>query len=1092
MNPFRVFLSLSVVSVLLATANAATEQPHAIALRSSRWFGQARYHADVPAKLKQLVLEVRQGSGWRPLRVWHLTAFTKLPKRQVAITLPAGVARRNLRLVAYENAKFPSRFIRGKKAFKARPLPQAPGEMIADSVAGSRLLQGAQAVAVVSATAARAQTDAAAAAVTEPDIWQMAGETLFFFNQFRGLQVFDMSDPALPRRTGALRLPASGEQLFVLDETGSAVALLGRSNRRETAGEAAVFLVAIRDGVPSLTAELPLGGHVVDSRLVGGHLHVLTQSWHLESSAPVGDEAGVFTMSLIRHSWATWAPEARLHTLDLRALETPVVHPPVRLPGQASCLQAAEGHLLVGGVAAGTWTPQLQVLAVQPEAGPILRKTFATAGHLQDKFKMARVGNAIACVSVSWQNGRSETWVETFPLNGASLQPLARLELEGARDESLHATRFDGSRLYVVTFRQVDPLFVVNLEDPAMPSLQGVLEIPGWSTYLEPMGDRLIAVGVEAGRVTASLFDVGDAHAPALLSRVSLGEAGKPSWSEANYDEKAVFFDREQNVLMVPFEQWDSTGMSSAVQVLAVDRQELSALQVLPHPNRARRGRLVGSHYVTVSGQELLATPRTGGDATRVTLAWRVDRVLEHQGFLIQVDDGPQSSFRVGPFLMGVAQAAPAMRTQVVVSRADEPDQPLVELEIEDAPVVGLERVGNRIYLAQWLAAGEEGILRTWVLDLGPLPDLIPVATLDQPVKATEWNLDLDNARALFPRPDLLVWHLPAQAFDDRWWWQRITFPAITGEVRLQTLTPVVALPVNSGNVPAARLAISPPILWRSGSASCFCPVLLGDQTSALPVLMLPAAKNLQSVGRTFAGGGFIFTSHDESSTSEIPARPSRRGRGRTARGRSAAAGLQSRLHVLDCRPSELLVRPPVNLPGRLVGMDRADAQGAILMTEVEGSAGTQGRYIQACAYDGLSVWQLDELALDLPAWTPTAAAASRLFVVRHPEQPGVAEVIYDAPTGRLSQGRGWELLEAPHALHVVGDLLLAPAHGSLAVANLTAEGLRPHPGDYVTPVNLHPRLDRARPDAGGLWLPVGEYGVEYLPWTGLLREAAR
>lgn len=1077
MNPFRIFLILAVTSVLVATANA--EQPHAIALQSSRWFGQARYHANVPAKLKQLVLEVRQGSGWRPVRVWHLTASTKLPKRRVAITLPAGVARRNLRLVAYENTKFPSRFTRGKTAFKARPLSQAPGEIIADGVAGSRLLQGAQAVAVVSATAGRAQTDAAAAAVTEPDIWQMAGETLFFFNQFRGLQVFDMSDPALPRRTGALRLPASGEQLFVLDETGSAVALLGRSNRRETAGEAAVFLVAIRDGVPSLMAELPLGGHVVDSRLVGSHLHVLTQSWHLQSSVPVGDEAGVFTMSLIRHSWATWAPEARLHTLDLRAPETPVVHPPVRLPGQASCLQAAEGHLLVGGVAAGTWTPQLQVLAVQPEAGPILRKTFATAGHLQDKFKMARVGDAIACVSVSWQNGRSETWVETFPLDGASLQPLARLELEGARDESLHATRFDGSRLYVVTFRQVDPLFVVNLEDPAMPSLQGVLEIPGWSTYLEPLGDRLIAVGVEAGLVTASLFDVGDAHAPSLLSRVSLGEAGKPSWSEANYDEKAVFFDQEQNVLMVPFEQWDNAGMSSAVQVLAVDRQELSPLQVLPHPNRARRGRLVGSHYVTVSGQELLATPRAGGDAARVTLAWRVDRVLEHQGFLIQVDDGPQSNSRMGPFLMGVAPAARAMRTQVVVSRTDEPDQPLVELEIEDAPVVGLERMGSRICLAQWLAAGEEGILRTWVLDLGQLPDLIPVATLDQPVKATAWNLDLENARALFPRSDLLVWHLPAQAFDDRWWWQRITFPVITGEVRLQTFTPVVALPVNSGNVPAARLGISPPLLWRPGNASCFCPVLLGDQPSALPPLMLPVAKNLQSVGRTFAGGGFIFTSHDETSTSEIPSLP-------------AVAGLQSLLHVLDCRSSEVLVRPPVNLPGRLVGMDRADAQGAILMTEVEGGGGTKGRCIQACAYDGLSVWQLDELALDLPAWTPTAAAASRLFLVRHPEQPGVAEVVYDATTGRLSQGLGWELLEAPHSLHVVGDLLLAPAHGSLAVANLTADGLRPHPGDYETPVNLNPRLDRARPDAGGLWLPVREYGVEYLSWTGLLTEAAR
>lgn len=1077
MNPFRVFLSLSFVSVLLATANATTEQPHAIALQSSRWFGKARYHADVPANLKQLVMEVRQGSGWRPVRTWHLTASTRLPKRRVAITLPAGVPRRDLRLVAYANTPFPSRFTRAKNAFKARPVPQSPGAMIADGVAGSRLLEGAQAVAVFSATATTAHTDSAAAPVTEPDIWQMAGQTLFFFNQFRGLQVFDMSDPALPRRTGALRLPASGEQLFVLDETGSSVALLGRSNRRETAGQAAVFLVAIRDGVPSLTAELPLGGHVIDSRLVDRHLHVLTQSWHLEPSAPVGDEAGVFTMSLIRHSWATWAPEARLHTLDLRAPEAPVTHPPVRLPGQANCLQSAEGHLLVGGVAAGTWTPQLHVLAVQPQAGPILRKTVATAGQLQDKFKMARVGNAIACVSVSWQNGRSETWVETFPLDGASLQPLSRLELEGARDESLHATRFDGSRLYVVTFRQVDPLFVVNLEDPATPSLQGVLEIPGWSTYLEPLGDRLLAVGVEEGRVTASLFDVEDAHAPALLSRVALGEAGKPSWSEAHYDEKAVFFDREQNVLMVPFEQWDEAGMSSEVQVLAVGRQELSPLQVLPHPNRARRGRLVGSHYVTVSGQELMATPRAGGDAAHVTLAWRVDRVLEHQGFLIQVDDGPQANYRMGPFLMGAAPAAPVMRTQVVVSRTHEPDQPLVELEIEDAPVVGLERVGSRIYLAQWLAGGEEGgSLRTWVLDLGQLPDLIPVATLEQPVKATAWNLDLENARALFPRPDLLVWHLPAQAFDDRWWWQRITFPVITGEVRLQTLTPVVALSGNSGSVPASRLDIAPSIFWRPGTDSCFCPVLLADEPSALPTLMLPVARNLQSVGRTFAGGGFIFTSHDETSASEISARP-------------VAAGLQSRLHVLDCRQSELLVRPPVNLPGRLVGMDRADAQGAILMTEAEAAAGAKGRRVQVCAYDGVSVWQLDELVLDLPSWTPTAASASRLFLIRHPEQPGVAEIVYDATTGRLSEGRGWDLQEAPHAVHVVGDLLLAPAHGSLAVANLTPDGLRPHPGDYETPVNLNPRLDRARPDAGGLWLPVREYGVEYLSWTGLLTE---
>ncbi|MCE9519736.1 MAG: beta-propeller domain-containing protein [Verrucomicrobia bacterium] len=106
--------------------------------------------------------------------------------------------------------------------------------------------------------------------------------------------------------------------------------------------------------------------------------------------------------------------------------------------------------------------------------------------------------------SIVWNRSAAnarQTWVETFPLAGNGTAPLAQLHLLEADGESLHATRFDGDRLYVVTFRNVDPLFVVDLSDPAAPAVKGHVEIPGWSIYIQPFGDRLLAVGVVQWRL---------------------------------------------------------------------------------------------------------------------------------------------------------------------------------------------------------------------------------------------------------------------------------------------------------------------------------------------------------------------------------------------------------------------------------------------------------------------------------------------------------------------------------------------------------------------------------------------------------------
>lgn len=136
-----------------------------------------------------------------------------------------------------------------------------------------------------------------------------------------------------------------------------------------------------------------------------------------------------------------------------------------------------------------------------------------------------------------------------------------------APGEQIYASRFLGDEGYVVTYRQVDPLFTFDLSDPTNPQLKGELTMPGFSSYLHPYGDgRLIGVGMdgdENGNVfglAINLFDVSDLAAPARIDQV-LVESDDWSWSEALWDHHA--FTLHRDVLSLPLYTWnweESTG----------------------------------------------------------------------------------------------------------------------------------------------------------------------------------------------------------------------------------------------------------------------------------------------------------------------------------------------------------------------------------------------------------------------------------------------------------------------------------------------------------------------------------------------------
>ncbi|MDR0671209.1 MAG: beta-propeller domain-containing protein [Oscillospiraceae bacterium] len=167
-----------------------------------------------------------------------------------------------------------------------------------------------------------------------------------------------------------------------------------------------------------------------------------------------------------------------------------------------------------------------------------------------------------------------------------------------APDETIHSVRFMGSMGYVVTFRQMDPLFVVDLGDPAAPRVLGALKIPGFSEYLHPIGDGLMVglgrhtretfvrmddgteevVGVQDAGVKLSLFDVSVPSDPRELDVLLLGSGS----SEAEYNPRALMADAARRQIGIPLQLWDNEENFEGAVVVAVEDGRLDVRARLP------------------------------------------------------------------------------------------------------------------------------------------------------------------------------------------------------------------------------------------------------------------------------------------------------------------------------------------------------------------------------------------------------------------------------------------------------------------------------------------------------------------------------
>jgi hypothetical protein len=1016
---------------------------------------------NIPAGWRKVTLESRSrlGAGtWQPKAVQRLDGS----RGKLTFRLEKSGELELLRLRADASEPLPTSFYAGKTNFNGQATTYMPG---ASGFGYWELDSRNPEVATGAPSASRE--------VVESDIWKIQGNTLYFFNQYRGLQIIDISQMDAPVVKSTLALPAAGEQMYVVQDR--YVILLARNQNSNGTDAESQILVVDTQGTPSIVATTPVKGSIQESRLVGSALYVASQAYRDEVLPPKPDDPD-------GRGETVWKWGSVITSIDLADPAAPVLRQSLWYDGYGNVIQATDRYLMVGMQSQDDyWQSIIRLVDIGAADGTMRElSTIRPAGRVADKFKLNVAGDIFTVISEAWNrewgsNTQRASVLQTFSLADPTA-PKALGKLEVGHGEGLYATRFDGDRVYIVTFLRIDPLWVVDLKDPANPTLSGELEVPGWSTFIQPLGDRLVTIGIDntnGWRVAVSLFDVKDPGKPALLAKIPLGE--NSSWSEANEDEKAFTVLPDVGLILVPYQSWGTNGYASRVQLIDLGPDTLKQRGVIEHSLQPRRATYYRDRIVSISGRELLVVNATDRDLPAVTaeieLSWPVDRVVVSGDYVIEIAGGESWRGTPDPVLHVVR----SLKTDEILAR-----YPLTN----GLPIVGVERKDNRLYVLQsrttdngWnvVPVDAEGkpedtkpssALVLSVFDLSLLPKL-------ELTGRTEATVDLlyygSQFKPVWPRADVLVWvgggggwygpYLRVGLVDSIWgrpWWGGSSGGLLH------------AFNVQSANAPlmVSSLNVQGTNSWWDFSDAHAADglVYLSHQHSEfLPDVIPPGYPKPTPT---------IIINADGTRTTNVP-----------------PIGIwvsKNYLNVVDYGDAaHPTVRKPVNIPGPLVGISH---QGAMLYTmgpHWDAQYVTDWtQYLDASAYDGVSAALVDTLKLTNSWPQPLVLSDGSILTVENATDNRSHLLGWQlAVNGRFVLMSNQSLEASPSNLKDFGNLLAVHLNQKIAlydVSNISAPA-------FLTSANLPgwvwPSLDFADGSRQqGLWVPLNEYGVFAIP----------
>ena len=679
------------------------------------------------------IIDVKIPSGSRQVRVlfkheesqeWKVWQTSHIPddaNGSVYFRVPHDMQRSKVRFEWNGYDPLPYSFYTGRSNFSTRA---------SDPSNRNNLLYSAEIAAF--RTSEDSVTEDESSEVEESDIWKIVGNYLYFFNQRRGLQIVDLSNPTKPEVRARHRLPASGEQMYVSDD-GEYIFLFVTPPHQKWPYQSNLRVLQFKDEEIKEISDLKLSGFYRESRMVGDTLHIVTEEWKNEATEWKGWN---FNYSTVLSSFDLEDPEDIEKTSEISTAGAPQV---IFATNERLAVVTRDpqdyynGHLVrIYDLSDFSKIPQ-EISLIQP------------GGRILDKFKIRISGDTLTLIS---QANRNSNWnsryslLENFDINTGEL--LGSLEL--AERETLYATRFDGNFAYIVTFLRVDPLFIVDLQDPSNPLLLSELIVPGWSEYLEVLDNQLFAVGVENSQVTASLFDISDKANPFLSQRIYMGNENEFTWSEANYDEKAIGKVPSHGLFFIPYQTWSNGNQENKLQILKYNNQLLEKGGEISHPMEVRRSVTdsTGIYLFSISGEELVVSnildTNNPYEVTRVPLSWSTDKIHIMGEYTLQIEDS--STYGRG---WGWGYPSHDQNVTLRLTPTDDFDKLIHSYNAGAGRLLGSLVENDLIHLAIL----KDGNLSLQMLEVDD-EKIIPLAETESNLQNTSYDFDMEA----FPRQD--------------------------------------------------------------------------------------------------------------------------------------------------------------------------------------------------------------------------------------------------------------------------------------------------------------------------------------------------
>jgi uncharacterized secreted protein with C-terminal beta-propeller domain len=419
-------------------------------------------------------------------------------------------------------------------------------------------------------------TNIQVAGVDEPDTVKTDGEYIYVMSgdEIVILKAYPGEDA---RVLSKIEISPRAEEMFVSDSK----LVLYETAYTDYGRGTFVKVYDISDrSVPELVQNVSINGRYTDARLIGDHVytvftatlweHVYLQDpWRVIEyvKLPVivnnGEINEVAVPGLCHFDEP--AQNYRVTLVTSLNLKDKTLNYKVYLTDQAQEMYVSAKNIYLAGTTyphmGDVWTPswgwRSVIHKISIDEGKIQYVANGTVpGYIEDQFWMDEFKGYFRVVTE--QNGAN-----VYTLNG-NMETVGVLEDLGL-GENLHSVRFMGTRCYLVTFKKIDPFFVIDLADPKTPNVLGELKIPGYSDYLHPYDvNHIIGLGKDAvdmgsfawyQGVKLSMFDVTDVYNPVETSTFIIGDRGTSS--AALYDHKAFMFSISKNLLIIPIDLFE-------------------------------------------------------------------------------------------------------------------------------------------------------------------------------------------------------------------------------------------------------------------------------------------------------------------------------------------------------------------------------------------------------------------------------------------------------------------------------------------------------------------------------------------------------